>query len=347
MTDPARAQLTAVASGRTVAVTEVGLTFGGADADIPLEGVAEPIAFLDPVEEGFIVTDTSDRCAVNARPVIGQRLAQLGDTIRVAGEAFVLEPFVPAATVPAPEVVSSPPPPEPSLEHSSSMPEPATPMPVPSSPTDEGATPARPRALARLEVLGSGILAGRTFPLVTRLTLVGRGAHNDVVLDDDTVSDSHAKIVRRAAGWFVLDQGSSNGTYVAGRRIDDERGLAPGSEVRFGGIKVRFEPLEGDAGDLEGKATRQVVARPRPDGVPTAPKAPVGSEPSAPQVAVVPPAAVPPAAVPPAAVPPAAVPPRPASTLWRALLGWLLVTLVVLGSGAAGYLVAAMLRGGR
>lgn len=344
MTTPAPALLTAVGSGRTVAVTEVGVTFGGTDAEVPVEGVAAPLAFLDPVDEGFIVTDIGEVCAVNGRPVIGQRLAQVGDLLRVAGEEFRLEPAAsapsvvdphPADLLPSPEPVDAPAPmvAESSVAEEASIADAEIPRPPL---VESSALP----PMARLAVLGTGILAGRTFPLVTRLTLVGRGVHNDVVLEDDTVSDSHAKIVRRATGWFVLDEGSSNGTYVAGRRIDGERGLAEGSEVRFGGIKVRFEPLDAEAGDLGGKGTRQVVARPRPEVKAPTPIVEHTPESSAPMP-------IPPTASPAAPRSASAGPGRARAAAWRAALGWILVTVVIVGCGVAGYLVAALLRGGR
>lgn len=344
MTNPAHVQLTAVGSGRRVAVTEAGVTFGGADAEVPIDGVTAPLAFLDPVGEGFIVTDIGEVCTVNARPVIGQRLVQVGDLIRVSGEDFRLDaaapvpPMVdphPADDLPAPEPIDAPASTSPAAPVADSAPvaEVETPKPFVDEP------PALP-AMARLEVLGTGILAGRTYPLVTRLTLVGRGAHNDVILEDDTVSDSHAKIVRRATGWFVLDEGSSNGTYVAGRRIEGERGLAEGSEVRFGGIKVRFEPLDAETGDLGGKGTRQVIARPRPEGRAPMLVAQPTPEPAAPMP-------ITPAASAAGRVPSTAVPVGARANAWRAAFGWVVILVVILGCGVAGYLVSAMLRGGR
>jgi predicted component of type VI protein secretion system len=124
------------------------------------------------------------------------------------------------------------------------------------------APPARP-TLATLEVTSEGVLKGRTFELRTPLVHVGRGAHNDVVLPDDSVSDSHAKIQRRDAGWYVVDMGSTNGTYVGGRRIGAEQQLGAQTDVRFGGVKLTFRvaagpaPAAAPAGDVKG--TRQFV----------------------------------------------------------------------------------------
>lgn len=109
------------------------------------------------------------------------------------------------------------------------------------------AAPARP-VLATLEVKSTGVLQGRSFEIRAPLTHIGRGAHNDIVLADDSVSDSHAKLQSRDDGWFVIDMGSTNGTYVGGRRILGEALLEGAPDLRVGGIKFIFRPTSADAG---------------------------------------------------------------------------------------------------
>jgi pSer/pThr/pTyr-binding forkhead associated (FHA) protein len=102
--------------------------------------------------------------------------------------------------------------------------------------------------LATLEVRSTGVLQGRSFEVHSPLTHIGRGVHNDVVLADDSISDSHAKLQRRDDGWYVVDMGSTNGTYVGGRRILGEALLNGAPDVRVGGIKFIFRPTGVDAG---------------------------------------------------------------------------------------------------
>ncbi|MBK5189666.1 MAG: FHA domain-containing protein [Gemmatimonadaceae bacterium] len=64
-------------------------------------------------------------------------------------------------------------------------------------------------------------------------------------MSDESVSDSHAKLQRREDGWYVVDMGSTNGTYVGGRRIDGEAALVGAPDVRFGGVKFIFREPEG------------------------------------------------------------------------------------------------------
>ena len=101
--------------------------------------------------------------------------------------------------------------------------------------------PARP-VLATLEVKSSGVLNGTVFEIRSRLTHIGRGAHNEISLADDSVSDSHAKLQRRDEGWYVVDMGSTNGTYVGGRRILGEALLEGVPDLRVGGLKFMFRP---------------------------------------------------------------------------------------------------------
>jgi pSer/pThr/pTyr-binding forkhead associated (FHA) protein len=115
--------------------------------------------------------------------------------------------------------------------------------------------------LATLEIANEGPLKGTRFDLRLPLTHVGRAPHNDVVLESESVSGSHAKLQRRDDGWFVVDMGSTNGTYVDGRRIDGEAALGGAADLRFGDLKLAFR-VTGDAppGVDEVKGTRAIAA---------------------------------------------------------------------------------------
>ncbi|MBM4194916.1 MAG: FHA domain-containing protein [Gemmatimonadetes bacterium] len=127
----------------------------------------------------------------------------------------------------------------------------------------EAAAPAAPAAAARtalatLEVINEGPMKGTKYEIFTPLTNIGRGAHNDIAIKDDSISDSHAKILRKDGHWYVADQGSTNGTYVGGRRIQDEQQLVGAPDVRFGNIKVMFKPTA--AGMDESGSTKAIAA---------------------------------------------------------------------------------------
>src|SRR5262245_42069202 len=69
---------------------------------------------------------------------------------------------------------------------------------------------------------------------------VGKDEHNDVVLDDPTVSRLHAVLEHFAAGWCVTDLGSSNGTFLNGERIWAQQRLRHGDEIRVGRTRLLF-----------------------------------------------------------------------------------------------------------
>jgi len=83
------------------------------------------------------------------------------------------------------------------------------------------------------------------FDLAEKNTL-GRHANNTLRLVDREVSKEHASIERMPAGGFLLrDLGSSNGTFVNGRRVK-ELNLREGDEISLGNSRLVFH--EGQRG---------------------------------------------------------------------------------------------------
>ena len=199
---------------------------------------------------GYTVTDLSTNGVfVNGERVAKVRTLARGDVLRLGTEEFrfyadvaVTPPAMPAAT---PEQSSAAAVPAPSPPATS----------APSSPATPGAavTPVDDRpALATLELMNEGPLKGKRFDIRVPLTHVGRGPHNDIVLSDDTVSDSHAKIQKREGGWYLVDMGSSNGTYAGGQRISGEAMLNGQSSIRFGAVRATFTPAKAARDDASG-----------------------------------------------------------------------------------------------
>jgi hypothetical protein len=72
---------------------------------------------------------------------------------------------------------------------------------------------------------------------------IGRGTDNDLCLNDNSVSKIHAALVmNRESTLLVADTGSTNGTYINGRRIayGEARQIEDGDVVGFGDVEVRF-----------------------------------------------------------------------------------------------------------
>jgi pSer/pThr/pTyr-binding forkhead associated (FHA) protein len=73
-------------------------------------------------------------------------------------------------------------------------------------------------------------------------TTIGRSDENVLVLDgDDYASGHHARVESGLDGTWVIDLGSTNGTYVNGERIEGRRRLHVGDLLQVGDTELRFE----------------------------------------------------------------------------------------------------------
>ncbi|QPP11051.1 FHA domain-containing protein [Streptomyces bathyalis] len=105
-------------------------------------------------------------------------------------------------------------------------------------------------------------LNGRTWTLEpSRPYRVGRDPQGDVVIDDARVSWRHATIRWGGHSWVIEDQGSTNGSYVQGQRIQQTE-LRPGMTVRLGnatdGPKLDLSgggAAQAPGGDVQGART--------------------------------------------------------------------------------------------
>jgi pSer/pThr/pTyr-binding forkhead associated (FHA) protein len=84
------------------------------------------------------------------------------------------------------------------------------------------------------------LLNGRSFAILRSPTRLGRLPDNDIVVDDRRVSRKHAEVLQQAGRWMIVDRGSSNGTWVNGRRVQ-EAALHSGDTISLGGIEATWE----------------------------------------------------------------------------------------------------------
>ena len=68
---------------------------------------------------------------------------------------------------------------------------------------------------------------------------IGRGLSADLRLDENSVSRRHAMLVPRPTGARLLDDRSSNGTFVNGRRIV-QADLHNGDVLVLGRVVLRY-----------------------------------------------------------------------------------------------------------
>lgn len=69
--------------------------------------------------------------------------------------------------------------------------------------------------------------------------LIGRAGNSQVVLEDTYASQQHARVYRGDGVFYVEDLGSTNGTYVNGRKISYPLELRQGDRIKIG--KTVFE----------------------------------------------------------------------------------------------------------
>jgi pSer/pThr/pTyr-binding forkhead associated (FHA) protein len=99
--------------------------------------------------------------------------------------------------------------------------------------------------MAKLVVLVEGVVQ-REFPLTEGTVRIGRDPVNDIQLDDDTVSGSHAEVAIKqsqyidgTSDFWLRDLKSTNGTKVNGQRVNRHL-LHNEDEVLVGPYTLRF-----------------------------------------------------------------------------------------------------------
>lgn len=239
-------RLVSLVDGREYPIQAKGLMIGrdaSCDVVIPSNDVSRNHAEIQVGPDGYYVIDLSTNGVfVNGARVEGTQTLGRADVLRLGTEEFRFyadtlsetPAAAPSAAAHKLDVV----PMEDAIHH---VPAPAAPKPQPQAPPPQAPPVAAP-ILAVLEIVNEGPSKGTKFEIRGPLTNVGRGIHNDVTIADSSVSDHHAKIVRRDNEWYVQDQHSTNGTYVGGKRIDGEAKLVGAPDVRFGSVKLSFRP---------------------------------------------------------------------------------------------------------
>jgi pSer/pThr/pTyr-binding forkhead associated (FHA) protein len=83
-------------------------------------------------------------------------------------------------------------------------------------------------------VMRQGPQPGEIFPISGMVMTIGRDARNDITVNDPEVSRQHAQLSLQAQGYVITDQGSTNGTFVNGKRLAAPYRLSNGDEVGLG-----------------------------------------------------------------------------------------------------------------
>lgn len=79
---------------------------------------------------------------------------------------------------------------------------------------------------------------------------IGRAQDNDLAVADLTVSAHHASIYTYLTASYIEDLGSTNGTFVNGKRIS-KHVLKAGDVIRMGAYVLQLQQPVGEAEEME------------------------------------------------------------------------------------------------
>jgi pSer/pThr/pTyr-binding forkhead associated (FHA) protein len=88
-------------------------------------------------------------------------------------------------------------------------------------------------------VIVKGRSASETIKLADGVTTVGRHDKCQLRIKSSQVSRRHCELFEKKGLLLVKDLGSSNGTYVNGTRVQEQRVLEPGDELLIGQVRLR------------------------------------------------------------------------------------------------------------
>ena len=106
-------------------------------------------------------------------------------------------------------------------------------------------------------MMNSGSNSGARFELNEKEdNFLGRDWECRVVLNDPQCSRKHARVYANEDGWWIEDNGSSNGTFVNGQTVREAR-LGEGHLIRIGGSSFIFTEAANKAAKSEEKPTSE------------------------------------------------------------------------------------------
>ncbi|HEX4934283.1 MAG TPA: FHA domain-containing protein [Gemmatimonadaceae bacterium] len=228
------AALIALDSGRIFRLATRDLVIGRSeDADVVLtgKGVSRRHALICADGSGYALADESTNGTfINGTRVSGTTPLNPGDTIAFGDEHYRFDYIDPALAARL-----------------------------------NGGTATRANGMASAPLAELEIVRGRgdrTLYAIDRpVCALGRGTHNDVSVDDESVAASHATLLLKGDTWYLTDLRSVNGTYVDGYRVAGERALAAGSVIRLGQVAMAFWPTGARKPDAGTRAAGGVLRK--------------------------------------------------------------------------------------
>ena len=83
-------------------------------------------------------------------------------------------------------------------------------------------------------------LLGKRYVLEKSPVRIGRGADNQIVLEGDSVSRRHCHFDRRQGNWHIVDDGSTNGTFLNEEQVKGSGQLNNGDRVKVGPTILKY-----------------------------------------------------------------------------------------------------------
>ncbi|MBG0738509.1 DUF3662 and FHA domain-containing protein [Paeniglutamicibacter antarcticus] len=111
-------------------------------------------------------------------------------------------------------------------------------------PTGRPSVPPRAPAVTGLQSLQPVLdIDGQRYSLNAPSIILGRSSEADILIDDTGVSRKHLEIRTEHGRSTAVDLGSTNGSYVNGRKVSGSTELADGATVTMGRTKIVFRLL--------------------------------------------------------------------------------------------------------
>lgn len=104
----------------------------------------------------------------------------------------------------------------------------------------------------------------QVFELYKEVHTIGREAGNDILINDPQVSRHHARLTLQDSEYLLEDLGSTNGSYINGRRVTEPALIAAGDMLGLGDTIVLAITGPVDAGATQVAHPPMPAAKPSP-----------------------------------------------------------------------------------